>query len=97
MSKKWNMLHRYKRKSHNITILGQERQKQYDFEQTEYFKERIKDRYKVEAKNAELKQSHGLAKCKYVGLFGMKMQMYFTAFVSNIKRIIKLSEINVAQ
>lgn len=44
-------------KSHNVTIIGKTREKQYEFEQSEYFKERIKDRYKIEAKNAELKQS----------------------------------------
>jgi len=81
-----------KQKTHNITIIGQTRQKQYDFEQTEYFKQRVKERYKIEAKNAELKQSHGLSRCKYSGIFGMKMQIYFTAFVANVKRIVKLNE-----
>ena len=81
-----------KEKSYSITILGETHEKQYEFEQSEYFKSRIKERYKIEAKNAELKQSHGLEKCKYVGLFGMKTQIYFTAFVANVKRIIKLNE-----
>ncbi|MDD4142964.1 MAG: IS1182 family transposase [Bacteroidales bacterium] len=85
-----------KAKTHSITIIGETRQKQYDFEQTEYFKQRIKERYKIEAKNAELKQSHGLAKCKYVGLFGMKTQIFFTAFVANVKRIVKLNEMVTA-
>jgi IS5 family transposase len=85
-----------KTKSHNVTILGGTRQKQLDFENSAYFKERIKDRYKIEAKNAELKQSHGLAKCKYVGLRGMKLQIFFTAFVANVKRIIKLSDMVTA-
>lgn len=85
-----------KSKTHSITVTGNTRQKQYDFEQTEYFKERVKDRYKIEAKNAELKQSHGLGRCKYVGLLGMKKQIFFTAFVANVKRIVKLSEIVAA-
>ncbi len=79
-----------KTKTYTITIRGGSRQKQYEFEQTEYFGRRIKDRYKIEAKNAELKQSHGFAKCKYVGLRGMAIQAYFTAFVANVKRIVKL-------
>jgi len=82
-----------KTKSHCITVLGGNRGKQYELEQTDYFKQRIKERYKIEAKNAELKQSHGLARCKYVGLFGMKIQIYFTAFVANVKRIVKLNEL----
>ena len=85
-----------KTKTHSITVTGNTRQKQYDFEQAEYFKERVKDRYKIEAKNAELKQSHGLGRCKYVGLLGMKKQIFFTAFVANVKRIVELSEIVAA-
>lgn len=80
-------------KCHNVTVIGGMRGKQYEFEQTDYFKQRIKDRYKIEAKNAEMKQSHGLARCKYSGLFGMQIQMYFTAFVANAKRIVKLQEL----
>lgn len=86
-----------KKKSCCMKVSGETHQKQYDFEKTEYFKERIKDRYKIESKNAELKQAHGLAQCKYVGLSGMRIQMYFTAFVANIKRIIKLKELAVGQ
>jgi IS5 family transposase len=67
-------------------------QKQYEFEQTEYFNNRIKDRYKIEAKHAELKECYGLRRCKYTGFTGMKIQMYFTAFVANAKRIVKLRE-----
>jgi len=85
-----------KSKTHSVTVTGNTRQKQYDFEQTDYFKERVKDRYKIEAKNAELKQSHGLTRCKYVGLLGMKKQIFFTAFVVNVKRILKLSEMVTA-
>lgn len=85
-----------KYKCHCITIIGGTRGSQYEFEQTEYFKQRIKDRYKIEAKNAEMKQSHGLARCKYSGLFGMQIQMYFTAFVANVKRIVKLKALSMA-
>lgn len=85
-----------KRKSCCVTVAGETHQKQYRFEQTDYFKGRIKDRYKIEAKHAELKQAHGLDKCKYVGLDGMRLQTYFTAFVANVKRIIRLKDIETA-
>lgn len=85
-----------KRKSCCVTVAGETHQKQYEFEKTDYFKERIKERYKIEAKNAELKQAHGLGTCKYVGLGGMRIQMYFTAFIANVKRIIKLKDIELA-
>lgn len=85
-----------KSKTHSITVISGSRKKQQEFETSEYFQDRIKERYKIEAKNAELKQSHGLTRCKYAGLFGMKIQMYFSAFVVNIKRIIRLKEIEIA-
>lgn len=84
-----------KTKTHSITVIGGTRGKQQEFEESEYFKERIKERYKIEAKNAELKQVHGLTRCKYMGLFGMKIQMYFSAFVVNVKRIIRLKEMAI--
>ena len=84
------------KKSCCVTIASETHKKQHEFEQTDYFKRRIKDRYKIEAKNAELKQAHGLDRCKYVGLDGMRIQTYFTAFVANVKRIIKLNDIEMA-
>ena len=50
-------------------------------------------RYKIKAKNAELKQSHGFQTCKFTELFGMKIQAYLTAIVVNSKRIIRLIQI----
>ena len=50
----------------------------------------------IEAKNAELKQAHGLEKADSVGVFAMRLQSYFTAFVANVKRIVKLSEVITA-
>ncbi len=77
----------------SITVRSETHKKQSEFEKSEYFQTRRCDRYKIEAKNAELKQSHGLARCSYTGLVGMKLQSYFVAFVANAKRIVKLQEI----
>jgi transposase len=85
-----------KSKTYSITILSDTHKKQKEFQETEYFKERARQRYIVEAKNAELKQSYGLDKCDYLGLIGMKIQSYFTAITSNVKRIIKLMDIKTA-
>jgi len=84
-----------KSKTYSISILSDTHKEQKEFEETEYFKERIKQRYMIEAKNAELKQAHGLDKCKYLGLSGMRMQTYFTVFVGNIKRIMRLMELKM--
>jgi len=81
-----------KMKTYNVTILSETHAAQKEFQESEHFKERTRERYKIEAKNAELKQVHGLEKADSVGLFSMRLQSYFTAFVTNIKRIVKLTE-----
>jgi len=79
-----------KQKTCHVTIMSDIHKKQQEFQDSEYFKERAKQRYMIEAKNGELKQWHGLDRCKYKGLFGMRKQMFFTAFAVNVKRIVKL-------
>ena len=50
------------------------------------------ERYKIEAKNGEIKQAHGLCKVKYMGLSKVRLQSYITCIVANFKRTIKLME-----
>jgi hypothetical protein len=59
-------------------------------QETEEFKELAKKRYMIEAKNSELKNSHGFKKCNSNGLFGMQIQAATTIFVVNLKRIMTL-------
>ncbi len=54
------------------------------------FKEKAKLRYKIEAKNAELKHRHGLDVARVLGLFNMELQVATTIFVVNMKRIMTL-------
>ena len=83
-----------KSRTYSIIIKSDIHQRAIDYQNTEEFKLKRKDRYKIEAKNGELKQSHGFGRCKFVGLFGMKLQAYLTAFVVNSKRIVKLMELS---
>ena len=53
----------------------------------------MKIRHRIEEKNGELKEAHGLRRADSRGLFGMELQMYFTAFVANSKRIMRLTEL----
>lgn len=73
-----------------ITQKCEVHENQIRFQETDKFKERIKDRYKIEAKNGEMKDSHGLEYCIYRGLFGMQLQSYLTAITVNIKRMINI-------
>ncbi|MER2071314.1 MAG: IS5/IS1182 family transposase, partial [Psychrobacillus sp.] len=54
------------------------------------FKQLAKERYKIEAKNSELKSGHGYDTAISTGLFGMEIQGATTIFVVNLKRILKL-------
>ena len=81
-----------KSKSYSISIQSDAHIEQQAFQETEYFKERAKQRYMIEAKNAEMKQVHGLGEADSKGLVAMRLQSYFTAFVVNVKRIVRLLE-----
>ena len=63
---------------------------QIKFQESEYFKEKSKERYKIEAKNSELKHRHGYDVAKSSGLIGMELQGAMAIFTVNLKRILKL-------
>lgn len=77
--------------SYSITQVSEENKARLEFESSKEFQERMKIRHRIEEKNGELKEAHGLHRADSTGLFAMQIQMYFTAFVANIKRITKLS------
>jgi IS5 family transposase len=80
-----------KSRTYSVTILGDTHAAQKEFQETEYFKSRMKERYMIEAKNSELKHSHGLARADSVGLAAVRLQTYLTVFAANVKRIVRLS------
>lgn len=80
-----------KSKSYSIKINSAEHADQIKFQESEYFKEKSKHRYKVEAKNGELKNAHGYDRALSYGLNNMQMQAAITIFAVNLKRILKLA------
>ena len=66
-------------------------QGQIAFQQTAYFKEKAKHRYKIEAKNSELKNVHGYNRASSYGINNMQIQGAMAIFTVNLKRILKLS------
>jgi len=70
--------------------LSGEHTEQMSFQESEYFRERAKERYKIEAKNSELKHRHGYDVASSSGLVGMQLQGAMAIFAVNIKRILKL-------
>lgn len=79
-----------KSKTYSIIIKSDVHLFQKRFQETPYFKEMARHRYKIEAKNAELKQRHGLDVARASGLFNMELQAATTIFVVNMKRIMTL-------
>jgi hypothetical protein len=79
-----------KTKTYSVTIQSDYHLEQNEFQDSEYFKNRVKERYKIEAKNSELKGVHGYDQCDSAGLDSMQIQGAVTIFVANIKRIIRL-------
>ena len=60
------------------------------FQETEYYQEKAKHRYKIEAKNSELKNVHGYDRAITYGINSMQMQAAMAIFTVNLKRIIKI-------
>lgn len=79
-----------KSKSYSVSIKSDEHSGQAEFQESDYFKEKSKERYKIEAKNSELKHRHGYDIASSSGLIGMEMQGAMTIFAVNLKRILKL-------
>lgn len=79
-----------KSKTYSVTIKSTEHKEQQAFQESAYFKEKGKERYKIEAKNSELKNRHGYDVASSSGLVGMQMQGAMAIFTVNLKRIITL-------
>ena len=79
-----------KKKTYTETVICDSHSEQAQFQETEYFKEKAKERYKIEAKNSELKHRHGYDVASTSGLIGMEMQGAMAIFAVNLKRIIKM-------
>jgi transposase len=79
-----------KSKTYSVSIKSAEHTEQMAFQESEYFKEKAKERYKIEAKNSELKHRHGYDVASSSGLVGMQLQGAMAIFTVNLKRIVKL-------
>ena len=79
-----------KSKTYSVSIKSTEHSEQKAFQESEYFKEKAKERYKIEAKNSELKHRHGYDVASTSGLVGMQMQGAMAIFTVNLKRILTL-------
>jgi transposase len=81
-----------KSKTYAVTIKADLHQDQIAFQETEKYKQKAKHRYKIEAKNSELKNVHGYQRAIAYGINNMQLQGALAIFTVNLKRIIKLSK-----
>ncbi len=81
-----------KSKTYNVTIKNDVHIKHMDYMETEEFQELYSERYKIEAKNSELKSNFGYDTANACGKTGITIQGASALFLVNIKRIIKLKE-----
>ena len=79
-----------KTKTYSVSIKSELHQDKMAFQETEYYKEKAKHRYKIEAKNSELKNVHGYDRAISYGISNMQMQGAIAIFTVNLKRILKL-------
>jgi hypothetical protein len=79
-----------KSKTYSVTIKSTEHCEQEVFQNSEEFKTLAKERYKIEAKNSELKHRHGYVEASSAGLFGMEIQGATAIFAVNLKRILSI-------
>lgn len=82
-----------KTKSYSVSITSDIQKEQMEYEKSERFKKKYSIRYKIEAKNSQLKNRHGYGIATYTGLRGMEIQGATTLFVVNLKKILTMMEI----
>ena len=81
-----------KYKTYSVKIKDDTHIKHMDYMETEEFKELYSERYKIEAKNSELKSNFGYDTANACGKNGITIQGASALFLVNIKRIIKLKK-----
>jgi len=77
-------------KSYSISIKTDLYKDQMAFQETEYYRSKSRERYKIEARNSELKNVHGYGRADSYGIQNMEMQGAMAIFTVNLKRILKL-------
>ena len=80
-----------KTKTFNVKIKSNIHIAHMDYMESEEFKNLYKERYKIEAKNAELKNNYNYGSANACGKVGITIQGATTLFLANMKRIIKLN------
>lgn len=77
-------------KKHRTEKKDKNKESWLELEGSQWYRESLKERYKVERKFGEAKKWHGFTRCRYVGLVRHAIQSYLTFMALNLKRLVKL-------
>ena len=77
-------------KTFRIHRRTEEQEAQRVFQESREFREKYRTRYKIEAKNADLKNNYGYGRAESYGLVSMNLQGAVTIFAANMRRIVRL-------
>ena len=77
-------------KTYSVTIHSEAQERQKAFQETDEFKQKYRERYKIEAKNADLKNNLGYDRAESYGIGCMALQGAVTIYAANLKRIVRL-------
>ena len=61
-----------------------------ELEKSEWYRDGLRERYKIERKFGEARKWHGFTRSRYLGLVRHAIQSYPTFMVLNLKRLVKL-------
>lgn len=79
-------------KSFSVCHRTEIQKEQMTFQETDEFREKYRTRYKIEAKNSDLKNNYGYDRAESYGLQAMTLQGAVTMFACNMRRIMRMMQ-----
>lgn len=80
-------------KSFSVCHRTEIQKKQMALQETDEFRQKYRTRYKIEAKNSDLKNNYGYGRAESYGLEAMTLQGAVTMFACNMRRIVRLMDV----
>lgn len=81
-----------KSKTYSVCHRTEAQERQKAFQETDGFREKYRTRYKIEAKNSDLKNNYGYGRAESYGLEAMTLQGAVAMFACNMRRIMRLMD-----
>ena len=79
-----------KERTYSVRELSDLHKEYIKFQKTDEFKKKMRQRYKIEAKNSDLKHNCNLERAESFGIHSLTMQTALSVFACNLKTILRL-------